>query len=51
MNGKSRRRSETRTSNITTGTEGLADAGAYNDPAKFRVVPLLEESEPKSEDT
>ena len=38
-----RRQDETQTSDITTGREGLADTGAYNDPAKFRFVPLLGE--------
>jgi hypothetical protein len=45
VNGELRRprRDETRTSDITTGGEGLAGTGAHNDPAKFRIVPLLEE--------
>ncbi len=41
--GRLRRGEGTRTSDITTGREGLAGAGAHDDPAKFRVVPLLDE--------
>jgi hypothetical protein len=42
VNGECRRRDETRTSDITTGREGLADTGAYDNPAQFRTIPLLE---------
>ena len=42
VNGKCRRRDETQTGDITTGREGLADAGTDDDSAKFRTIPLLE---------